>query len=596
MEQSAIIQAILSGLNVIVSAVPGSGKTTTVLTLAKAAPELRVLQLTYNSALKLEVRDKVVKHGLKNIEIHSYNSLAVKFYDKRAHTDTVLQAVCRDGMVPKSKRKYDVVAMDEVQDMNVWHFRLVTKFLRDMEIFDTARYLVLGDPKQCIYGYLGADSRYLTMMDTLLGKEFLRLGLSKSYRLDPYVCRYIGGIESHRDDDGKKVTLWIGNMWKMVKRLEDVIMEYDAGDVFVLSASVRSKNARNPIKMLENSLCKRGVRCYVSSSDDRLNSSIIEGKVVFTTFHACKGRERKLVVVVGFDSGYHEFYARNGGINPLYVALSRTMDRLILLQNEDKSGLSCFNGDGVVVYGTQKKVKEAEKIVSELSVTELVKWSRVEPSVTWLVEDGRRGEVEVHSCVDGEDVSMLVGTAIPAYVEHLRTGSSKLWRETRCARKTVNISVYLKLANIYESRRSGWIFKVCQLKQYEWLGDDVVADCIKVMDQHVPLGGEYEVFLNWNGLCGYVDYVVGDTIFELKCVTELRVEHMAQLLLYMYLHHKNRGGDGPKGVLLNVFTGENWKVEYSPEIEVFVDKLMVTYRDRDKVLTDDEFLAQIGTV
>ena len=58
-EQEAIIAQIIAGNSVCVSAVPGSGKTTTVLKLAKRSPD-SILLLTYNSSLKTEVRQKSI--------------------------------------------------------------------------------------------------------------------------------------------------------------------------------------------------------------------------------------------------------------------------------------------------------------------------------------------------------------------------------------------------------------------------------------------------------------------------------------------------------------------------------------------------------
>ena len=51
-EQQNIIDNIVKGFNVMVQAVAGSGKSTTVLSLAKQNIHLEILQLTYNSSLR----------------------------------------------------------------------------------------------------------------------------------------------------------------------------------------------------------------------------------------------------------------------------------------------------------------------------------------------------------------------------------------------------------------------------------------------------------------------------------------------------------------------------------------------------------------
>ena len=54
-EQQAVISAVVRGSPLtIIDSVAGAGKTTCLLSLAAALPQCRVLQITYNSALKSE--------------------------------------------------------------------------------------------------------------------------------------------------------------------------------------------------------------------------------------------------------------------------------------------------------------------------------------------------------------------------------------------------------------------------------------------------------------------------------------------------------------------------------------------------------------
>ncbi|NBV29315.1 hypothetical protein EBS02_09950, partial [bacterium] len=86
-EQQYIIDCVKDGYSVMIDAVAGSGKTTTIINLAHQIPGKKILQVTYNAALKFEVREKVIKYGLKNLEIHSYHSLAVNYFDPTAYND-----------------------------------------------------------------------------------------------------------------------------------------------------------------------------------------------------------------------------------------------------------------------------------------------------------------------------------------------------------------------------------------------------------------------------------------------------------------------------------------------------------------------------
>ena len=70
------------GFNVIVDSCAGSGKTTTVLHLAKAMPQKNMLLLTYNSRLKEETRGSVKSLDLSNLECHSYHACCQKYFSK----------------------------------------------------------------------------------------------------------------------------------------------------------------------------------------------------------------------------------------------------------------------------------------------------------------------------------------------------------------------------------------------------------------------------------------------------------------------------------------------------------------------------------
>ena len=113
-EQKAIINCITEGKNVMVDAVAGSGKTTTVMFIAKQNPTKKVLQITYNKELKKEVRKKVETARITNIDIHTFHSLAVRYYDRECYTDDRIINVLSSNSLPMTKKKYDIIIIDEV--------------------------------------------------------------------------------------------------------------------------------------------------------------------------------------------------------------------------------------------------------------------------------------------------------------------------------------------------------------------------------------------------------------------------------------------------------------------------------------------------
>ena len=45
------------------------------------------------------------------------------------------------------------------------------------------------------------------------------------------------------------------------------------------------------------------------SDDAKLDDKIINNKIVFTTYHQSKGRERKVVILYSFDESYFTYYS-----------------------------------------------------------------------------------------------------------------------------------------------------------------------------------------------------------------------------------------------------------------------------------------------
>ena len=118
-EQKAIVGAICSGIPlVIVDAVAGSGKTTTICHVARALKKARILVLTYNARLKQETRKRLQELNLVNAEAHSYNAAGVKYYRESCKTNDGIWDVIFENQSPsKPLGGFDVIICDEVQDM-----------------------------------------------------------------------------------------------------------------------------------------------------------------------------------------------------------------------------------------------------------------------------------------------------------------------------------------------------------------------------------------------------------------------------------------------------------------------------------------------
>lgn len=136
-EQLAVVESVLLHKNVMVAAVAGSGKTTTMMHIAKAVDQRkRILIISYNARLKDETRAKIRALGIHNTEAHSYHAFGVKYYGSACRVDRGIQDVVLHNTKPVQSFWFDYVILDEVQDQTDLYRKFVRKILNDMEWSD----------------------------------------------------------------------------------------------------------------------------------------------------------------------------------------------------------------------------------------------------------------------------------------------------------------------------------------------------------------------------------------------------------------------------------------------------------------------------
>lgn len=351
-EQQKVINHILDGDNVVVDAVAGSGKSTTVLSLARQVPpNYKILQLAYNAALREEVTVKLKTQEIDNVKVHTFHSLAVKYYSPLAHNDTELRKIVQENIPPKTNiPAFNIIVLDEAQDMSILYFKFMVKFGNDMGT--RFQLLILGDYMQGIYGFKGADIRSLTEAHKIWrGHPFLsspifhQCSLQTSYRITNQIANFMNGVclgteRLKATKDGplpEYISNTPGNIEKII--VAKIVQFVDAGgspgDIFVLAPSVKQKYLG--IYQIENTLVERNIACYIPIFENEgFDNKVIAGKVVFSTYHAAKGRERPINFVMGFDQSYFEFHGQDYSPlecpSPIYVSGTRAMHKLFLVE------------------------------------------------------------------------------------------------------------------------------------------------------------------------------------------------------------------------------------------------------------------------
>lgn len=491
-EQSEILKNIKEGHNVIVNAVAGSGKSTTILSIAKEMPELRILQITYNSKLRKEFKDKTQSEKLNNIEVHTYHSFATKYYLSDAYNDIKIRAIIQDNMIPRMNKIpiYDLVVLDEVQDCTLLYFRFVVKCIKDMKI--PVQLLFLGDYMQMIYEFKGADSRFLTQANDiwkgfafLKSQEFVFCTLNTSYRITNQMSSFINDSMLGRKcilscKEGPKVEYIRYQPYLIISivvgQIKKLIQEgAHPSDFFIISGSLRAPS----VTALENALIRENIPCHFPMTDVvEVDERIINGKVAFVTCHTSKGRQRKYVFVMGFDNDYFNYNARSANRNEcpnaLYVAATRATTRLILLENNSKhssrsleflkmnhfdmkkSDFVDFKGNTQGIYYTPD-VELSNVAVKKVSPTDLVRFitesvmESVSPIIdrifTKITDSSDESMIEIQSFIETdlkyyEDVSNINGIAIPVmYYDHI----NKLWNPNSQEKGVINKNILYEI-------------------------------------------------------------------------------------------------------------------------------------------------------
>lgn len=553
-EQWSIINGLIEGCDCESDAVPGGGKSTTCYFIALIFqilfPLKRILNLTFSADLKKESRVKVQKYGIKNMDIESYNSFAHNYYGQGGHSSEDLYEIIEKNKPAIKNTEYDLIILDEVQDMQSIFFKLIHKYIRDINF--RPQLFVIGDKFQGIFEFKGADIRYLTKCREIFQRSFICCPLTLSRRLTNPMGRFMNDIILNEkriitDKEGPKVRYLIFNPYgdtflsSMCNTITKLLKSYKPDDIFILAPSLKSGT---PITMLANKLTSEGIKIFWGSndSDKELKEEHTRGKVVFTSFHKSKGRERKINIVYGCDESYYHFgnkdLSKEKCPEPIFVALTRGLEQLFMIHGHNAKNDSKKYRKLPFIRKSIKELKDLPycKVVKENDIqwsdleygnnTEIINNSENKFPVTDFIKyltDRHEKElypyssllydrikspnngirIETDISVDGlvENVADLNGISIPSYWEFLKKGDMTIYRlisnhfHSENIRKVYNRLVYppnnikdvLHIANIYSSCVSGVEYNLNQIDVYgnNWLPDHKLEMCLANLDETI---------------------------------------------------------------------------------------------------------------
>ncbi|TGZ84543.1 P-loop containing nucleoside triphosphate hydrolase protein [Ascodesmis nigricans] len=368
--------------NLLVNACAGSGKTTLILQIAQQNPDTIFLVLTYNKDLASATRVRAKGAGLSNVHVYTMHSYGFHFYSTECQTDQGLKRVFQKLQRPKDATRLPnpgVIVVDEAQDLTPTFKMFLEHVMKDTfsgKSQPPPRLVFLGDPRQEIYEYKDADHRFLTnapkeeVFGHINSYPWENITLDASNRLTPQMTDFIrnvmlrphekGHIFSARPPrlNGKrhlKPLYIIGDPYKepyeQIQRLRK--SGYSPEEILVLAPSIRQTSA-TPLKALVNQLAAERVPVYIPDFEESgFNDEAARGKISCCTFHQSKGIERRAVIVLDFDGSYPRYQnieAYTGIPNPIYVAVTRASEELILIQNPKNGPLPTLNTSKLLEY------------------------------------------------------------------------------------------------------------------------------------------------------------------------------------------------------------------------------------------------------
>lgn len=359
--------------NVLVNARPGSGKTSTALSVADRYRGRRILFLTYSRRLRditeSKMQDLERSPGAE-VEVETFHEMIGTLYKCQVDNDLLLRKLRLLGMQPNwdGVAPYDLIIIDEVQDMTpdlYW----VSQVICSNPNGPKPQLLLLGDPHQMIYGYRDGDWRYIEEGDSIFNTNpphiWKRRDLDISFRLTvpnaTLANEYLGKeyvqasprrweaklpmyIVYDRKDEGQ-VDKLLDILYAKIQDHRGVEDSDGSPSVAILSPYI---DQNYPLIQLINQLStEKGVLFAKTTEDDSSKDpQVLFGKVALSSFHAFKGAEAALTIVFGVDTSSAILRSAPSAstmsvdkhlLNPQFVGLTRAKKELIIVQSHSEN-------------------------------------------------------------------------------------------------------------------------------------------------------------------------------------------------------------------------------------------------------------------
>ena len=228
-------------------------------------------------------------------------------------------------------------------------------------------------------------------------------------------------------------------------------------------------------------------------------------------------------------------------------------------------------------------------------------------------------EVHINSISGQEDLSDLIGTALPMYYQLMTTNENPLWKSvlvhfSRCNHpfyekyiteynaESIQFRDMLFLTALHDSISRGLYHRLAQITDYDLITEDQIVIFHQRLAQHLNLDCKYEqsMYLEHETeygtihLHGRLDVVNPTHIFEIKCKTNFKLEDMLQLILYYWLYEKLHPSPVQQFCLLSIKTNE--LVQLHPNLELIDRVVQSLFRNKFFEQSVDQFDVEVGRI
>lgn len=316
--------------NVVVVAAAAAGKTRVMTErirylLDSGVDPKTIVAITFTNNAANELYDRLGQpKDLFIGTVHSYANYLL--LSSGIATGSLLESENFDGLFrlveknPGCIKPVNHLLLDEAQDSDNLQFKFI------IEMIKPKNYMLMGDPRQCIYQFNGANPNLL--IDLMKEPFVTTYELNENYRNGSRILYFAKNIierigYSHRDLSipMRGIEGVVTEMYPTYDRIYELVSTIDNyGDWFVLTRT------NDELATVKNFLESKKVPCDTFKKAELTNAELAtkmkENTVKILTIHSSKGLESKNVIVMGAR------YYNDEEKRVAYVAATRARDRL----------------------------------------------------------------------------------------------------------------------------------------------------------------------------------------------------------------------------------------------------------------------------